>query len=130
VARNAEAFLAATDAVNRGDLDGLLELVDERMRLEPLRAATEGTFEGHDGVRRWWQDTQESFEVFELDYPDVRELSGGRLVALGTIHIQGRESGVETSVPTGVIASIEEGRMTGFKDYGDHHAALEAAGLD
>ena len=130
MAGNAETFLAAADAVNRGDLDALLDLVDEGIHLEPLRAATEGTFDGHEGIRNWWRDTQESFEVFQLDYPDVRDLPAGRVIALGGIHIRGRGSGVETDTPTAVIAGFRDGRMSYFKDYGGHAEALRAAGLD
>jgi hypothetical protein len=32
-------------------------------------------------------------------------------------------------VPTAVIAAFRAGRMTSFTDYGDHDAALAAAGL-
>jgi ketosteroid isomerase-like protein len=129
MAENAETFLACADAVNRGDLGALLDLSDEGMHLEPLRAATEGTFHGHEGIRNWWRDTQESFEVFRLDYPDVRDLPAGRLIALGSIHVRGKGSGVETDIPTAVIADFRDGRMSYFRDYGDHAEALRAAGL-
>ena len=59
----------------------------------------------------------------------MRELPDGRVLALGSIRIRGRGSGVETNVPTAVIASIEEGRMIRFKDYGEYSQALAAAGL-
>lgn len=70
-----------------------------------------------------------SFELFELDYFDLRDLDDETLLALGKIRIRGRGSGVETDVPTAVIATFRAGRMTSFKDYGDHDAALAAAGL-
>jgi ketosteroid isomerase-like protein len=130
MAGNADTFLAAVDTVNRGDLDALLDLLDAEIHLDPLRAATEGTFDGHEGIRNWWRDTQESFEVFRLGYPDVRDLPAGRVIALGSIHIRGRGSGVETDTPTAVIADFRDGRMSYFKDYGDHANALRAAGLD
>ena len=130
MAGNAETFLEGADAINRGDLDALLERVDDGIHFEPLRAATEGSFHGHDGVRSFWRDTGESFEVFQLDYPDVRELPDGRVLAVGSIRIRGRGSGVETEVPTAVIATFRDGRMTHFNDYGDHSAARAAAGLD
>jgi ketosteroid isomerase-like protein len=129
MAGNAETFLAGADAVNRGDLDAMLDLVDEEIHFEPRRAATEGAFHGHEGVRSFWEDTEQSFEVFELDYTDVRELRDGRVFALGAIRVRGRGSGVETKVPTGIIATYRDGRMTHFKDYGEHSAALAAAGL-
>jgi ketosteroid isomerase-like protein len=128
-ASNVELFRLSAEATMRGDEPALLELVDERFELEPLRAATEGTFHGHDGVRAFLKDTADSFERFDLTYDDVRDLGDDRVLALGSIHIRGRGSGVETEVPTAVIASFRDGRMTHFKDYGEHETALAAAGL-
>jgi ketosteroid isomerase-like protein len=127
---NTELFLRGADRFTHGDEAAIVEIVDEGIEFEPLRAATEGTFTGHEGIRAFLRDTRENFERFELDYSDVRDLGGERVIALGTIHIRGRGSGVETDVPTAVIASFRDGRMTRFKDYGDHDAALAAAGLD
>jgi ketosteroid isomerase-like protein len=126
---NVELFRLGTEATIRGDEAALLELVDEQFELEPRRAATEGTFHGHDGVRAFLNDTREAFERFELAYDDVRDLGDGRVLALGSVHIRGRGSGVETEVPSAVIVSFRDGRMTRFKDYGEHQAALAAAGL-
>jgi ketosteroid isomerase-like protein len=128
-ASDVDLFRLAAEATTRGDEAALLELVDERFELEPRRAATEGTFHGHDGVRVFLKDTRESFERFELTYDDVRDLGDGRVLALGSIHIRGRGSGLDTEVPTAVIASFRDGRMTRFKDYGEHEAGLAAAGL-
>ncbi len=124
-----DVFIHGAELVSRGDVEALLEINDEEIELEPRRAATEGTFRGHDGIRRFFADTRESFDRFELDYTDVRDLGDGRVLGLGVIHIRGRGSGVETDVPTAVIATFREGRMTHFKDYGEHSDALAAAGL-
>ena len=126
---NTELFQRGAESVNRDDEAALLEITDEKIDLQPRRAATEGTFRGHDGIRRFLEDTRESFDRFELDYTNVRDLGEGRVIGLGVIRIRGRGSGLETEVPTAVIASYRDGRMTRFKDYGDHDAALAAAGL-
>jgi ketosteroid isomerase-like protein len=126
---NVELFRLGANAVTRGDPAAVIELVDEGIEFEPRRAATEGAFRGHDGIREFFGDTRESFELFELTYDDVRDLGDGQVLGLGKIRIRGRGSGVETEVPTAVIASFRDGRMTHFKDYGDHSAAMAAAGL-
>ena len=126
---NTDLFLRAAELVSRGAAAALLEITDENLELEPRRAATEGMFRGHDGVRSFLQDTRESFESFELDYTDLRDLGDGRVVALGMIHIRGRGSGVETDVPTAVVATFRDGRVVSFKDYGDRDGAFAAAGL-
>lgn len=109
---NIELFQRCAETANRDDEAALLEITDENIELEPRRAATEGIFRGHDGIRRFLEDTRESFDRFELDYRDVRDLGEGRVIGVGVIHIRGRGSGLETEVPTAVIASFRDGRMT------------------
>jgi ketosteroid isomerase-like protein len=126
-----EAFLRGVDAMNRGDAEGLLELVDERSVFEPLRSATEGAFVGLEGMRRFAADTVEAFALFKVNYTDVREIGDGRMLAIGTIRIRGRESGVEQDVVSAAIVEFREnGVLARYKDYGDPGLALRAASLD
>ena len=103
-------------------------MVDPDLVFEPLRAATEGAYVGHNGIMRFWADTEETFELFQLDYTDIRDL-GDRVLAIGTIRVRGRGSGVETNIPTAAIAEYRNGLLWRFKDYGEARLALEAAGL-
>jgi ketosteroid isomerase-like protein len=124
-----ELFLRGTDAINRFDAAALMEMVDERSVFEPLRSATEGAFVGPEGMRRFLADTAETFDLFKATYPDVRDLGDGRLLAIGTIRMRGRESGVETDVATAAIVEFRDGVLVRYKDYGEARLALEAAGL-
>jgi ketosteroid isomerase-like protein len=124
-----ELVLRGTDAINRLDAAALIEMVDERSVFEPLRSATEGAFVGPEGMRRFLADTAETFDLFKATYPDVRDLGDGRLLAIGTIRMRGRESGVETDVATAAIVEFRDGVLVSYKDYGKAQAALEAAGL-
>lgn len=103
--------------------------MDPDIEFFALRSATEGTFQGHEGVRAFFADNRESFEVFEPLHDDFRDLGDGRVLVLGSIRIRGRGSGVETEVPSAVLVTVRDGRIAYFKDYGDTQAALEAAGL-
>ena len=127
---NTELFLRGVELTTSGDVAGLIAIADEEIEIEPLRAATEGAFRGHEGIRKFFADTAESFDRFAPDYDEVRDLDEERVLAVGVIHIRGRGSGVETDVPTAVIAGFRNGRLFRFKDYGDRAAALTAAGLD
>jgi hypothetical protein len=124
-----ELFLRGTDAINRLDAAALMEMVDERSVFEPLRSATEGAFVGPDGMRRFLADTAETFDLFKATYPDVRDLGDGRLLAIGTIRMRGRESRVESDVVTAAIVEFRDGVLVSYKDYGAAQAAFEAAGL-
>ena len=59
-------------AINQGDLPALLETVSEDVVWGPMRAATEGDYAGHEGMKRWFHDTVETFEVFHLDVAEFK----------------------------------------------------------
>ena len=117
------------DAINRVDAATLVEMLDEQSVFEPLRSATEGAFVGREGMRRFLADTAETFDLFKANYTDLRDLGDGRILALGTIRIRGRESQVESDVDTAAIVEFRDGVLVHYKDYGDARSALEAAGL-
>ena len=73
-------------------------------------------------------DTAQTFDLFRPEYTDVRDL-GERVVAIGSIRVRGKGSGVETDVPTAAVAEFRDGMLWRFKDYVDPRLALDAAGL-
>jgi uncharacterized protein len=125
---NVELFRRGTDALERGDVALVEELVDPDVIFEPLRAPVSGTYRGHEGIRQFIADTAESFDIFRFDRPEIRDL-GDRVLAIGTLHIRAREGGIETDVPTAGIATYRNGRLIHWKDFGDRRKALDAAGL-
>ena len=126
---NVEAFLAINEALRRGDVEAVLRRVDADGVFLAARSAVEGAYRGHDGIRRFMADNQENFEKFEPDYPEVHDL-GDRVLAIGTIRVRGRGSGVETDIPAAGIATFnEEGRLVRWEDFRERRLALEAAGL-
>jgi ketosteroid isomerase-like protein len=125
---NIEAARAFVDAVNRGDVDAVVRLCDPEVTFEPLRSATEGAFVGHDGIRRFLEDTSVTFDVFQVEIEELRDL-GNEVLGIGSIRIRGRAGGVETDIPTAAIAHFTDGRLSRYKDFGEREAALEAAGL-
>jgi ketosteroid isomerase-like protein len=128
-ADHVERFLRGVDAINRVDVAAVLDLVYEDTVFEPLRSATEGAFVGPQGMRRFLADTAETFELFKATYTDVRDLGGDRLVAIGTIRMRGRGSGVESDVPSAALVEFRDGVLARYKDYGDATLALQMAGL-
>ncbi len=122
-----EAFQRGADAINRLDADSLAELVHEDAVFEPLRAATEGAYIGPEGMRRFIADTVETFDVFEPTLDEVRDLGGGRVLAIGKIRMRGRGSGFENDVMTAAVAEFRDGLLARYKDYGDPTLARQAA---
>jgi hypothetical protein len=95
---------------------------------EPQRAATEGSYVGHDGIRRFLIDTAETFDLFRPTSP-TSAISVTVCSRPGQSGVRGRESGVETDISTAVIADYRDGLLWRYTDYGEARMALEAAGL-
>jgi ketosteroid isomerase-like protein len=125
---NVALFWGWVEAINRFDREWIIEHVAEDVEFIPLRAGTEGSFRGREGVRRFLEDTEESFDVFQLSVSEVRT-AGDTVVGIGTIRVRGKGSGIETDVPSAGVTTFSKGLMTHFKDYGDRQEALRAAGL-
>jgi ketosteroid isomerase-like protein len=135
---NVDRFIGVTQAFNRiaqapealdpGDLRKWLSFMDAEIIFEPQQSAIEGTFVGHDGAARWLADLAAHYRDGHVGFSDIRDL-GDRVLGLGTLQFIGKGSGIETEVPVAILATFREGLISQFRDYGDEHQALEAAGL-
>ncbi len=120
-------FAEAPEASDQDDVERWLGFYAPDVRFEPQQAALQGSYMGHDGVRQWLADLAEHYGPGHLHLADVRDL-GDVVLALGTIRVTGRHSGIETEVPAAIAATFQDGLITHLKDYGDHRQALEAVG--
>jgi uncharacterized protein len=118
----------AFDAFGEQDVAGFVRCMDPDVEFEPRLAGVEGSYRGHDGIRQFMADGSEVIELRRTDLDEVRDL-GDRVLALGTFHIRGRESGAEDATPFALLGTIRDGRFVKLKDYGDSSEAVEAAGL-
>jgi ketosteroid isomerase-like protein len=125
---NVDTVPRGAEAIQRGDVEAFLRLTHPDVVFEPQGAVTEGVFVGHAGVRRFLANAAETFELFRPAYANIRDL-GDRVLAIGSIRVRGRESGVETDIPRRGIPEYRDGLLWRWKDYGEARLALEAAGL-
>jgi len=124
--QNVDLVRRFLDAAARGDWPAVLGCFDPDVEFIPLRAATEGVFHGHAGIERFIADNQASFDLFEPDH-ELRD-AGDRVLALGTVRLRGRGSGVEMNVPSAGVVDIRDGLITRWQDFGSVPKALEFAG--
>ncbi|MDQ3759398.1 MAG: nuclear transport factor 2 family protein [Actinomycetota bacterium] len=127
-ATNVERFRQLIEAANRGDLEAALALIATDVVWIAARSAVQGPYHGHDGIRTFFADNQESFERFEPVIDEARDL-GGNVLVIGSIHVRGRGSGVDTVVPMAGIATYRYGKLTRWEDFRERERALEAAAL-
>jgi ketosteroid isomerase-like protein len=126
--QNVEAVLRFVEAVNSGDYERPLGGATEDLVFEPRRSAIEGPYLGRKGLRKFLEDTAETFDFFQLDLTELRDL-GDRVLGIGTVRVRAREGGAETAVPMACILTFRDGLLAHFKDYGDRSKALEVSGL-
>jgi ketosteroid isomerase-like protein len=130
---NVEAFKrAGVDAINRRDVEALLEGLDPEVEWHPgVLVPFEGearVYRGHERVRQMVGDLFEALAEFHVRYSEIRDL-GDRIVAIGRVRTRGRESGVETEAPFAAVTDFRNGKATQVRTYLDPKEALEAAGL-
>jgi ketosteroid isomerase-like protein len=129
---NVEAFKRGSEAANRRDVETLLALLDSEVQWHPAMAALLGgettVYRGHEGVRAWLRDQEESFAESRIDYSEIRAV-GERVVAVGRLRTRGKESGVETESPVGWVVDFRNGKVIRAQAYLDPEEALEAVGL-
>ena len=116
------------DAVNRADVEAVLADMDEQVEFIPRRAAVQGAFRGHRGVRDYLADTAENFDHYQVRNEEMRDL-GDRVLMFDSLTVRGRASGVEVVVPTAIVVTFRGGRIVRFEDFGERDRALEAVGL-
>ena len=129
---NVEAFRRAIEAMNRGDVEAVLALVESEvewhMTIQALLGGEAAVYHGHQGVREYFRDMDEAFAEVHNDYPDVRDL-GERVLALGSFRVRGKGSGAEVESRVGVVVEMRDGRATRVLTFLNPREALEAAGL-
>jgi ketosteroid isomerase-like protein len=84
----AEVVRSTYDALNRGDIDAMLEAlapsIEYRMPMDPLRVHP--VFRGHEGVRRFYDLLFRSFTGYRVALGSVHDLGRGVVVATGRFH--------------------------------------------
>jgi ketosteroid isomerase-like protein len=94
--------------------------VVSRFRSEPFR--------GRDGFRHWIEEIDRHFEEWRMVVDDWRD-ADDRVVALGSLQLRGRSSGLQLEESAGALVELTDGKVLRLHLFGDHAEALEAAGL-
>ena len=130
---NVEAFKRAVDAINREDIDKLLEELDPEVEWHDAFSMMFGgeasVYRGHEGVRELFRDLFDAFAETHSTYSEIRDL-GNRTVATGILRTRGNESRAETESLIGTISDYKNAKAVRVWTYLDPTEALKAAGLE
>ena len=107
---NVEALQRGYDALNRGDLSVVLDLLHPDIEWhEPGDSPEAGTHHGRDSFERFFRSWIDSFDEFRVVPEKVVE-RGNDLVAVVRQGGRGRASGVEIEIRLAHVWTIEDGR--------------------
>src|SRR4051812_47036311 len=127
--RNIEAARRSWAAFNRADVAAMMDDCAEDIVFLPARSALHGEYRGEDGIRRFFEDNAETFEVFTMRMDEIHG-AGDHVVAIGTLRIRPLGGGPEANIPTAVLYTFEAGKLVRAEDLREREVALRAAGFD
>jgi ketosteroid isomerase-like protein len=129
-AKNVEIAEQANDALNRRDVDALMECATSDIEFNSAMSGTVagGSLRGREGIEVLFADIHDTWEEHRMVIEEIRDL-GDRVLGLGRLEGWGRGSGVSVDVPLGVISDFRDGKVWRTRSYLDHGEALRAAGL-
>ena len=114
---------------NKGDHGFFFNLAAPDVELFSRFGSLSGEpYRGHEGIREWLVDIEQSFERFDLWLDDVRDL-GDDVLATGGISMRARGSGLDMKQPMGWVFDFRDGRVARMRFYASPAEALEAVGL-
>jgi ketosteroid isomerase-like protein len=112
---------------NAGDINGAVELyAEDAVMVNGPDWPEQGTFGGHDGIRRSMEEWGAVWESAVVDMGPT-ESYGDRIVAAGTWKNRGAVSGAEGLMPFVILFSFRGGKIVAHEWFEDHDAAVAAA---
>ncbi len=86
-------------------------------------------YQGHEGVRSWQQDLEESFGGEFRVEPEAFFDFGDRTLVFGVLRGRGGQSGAEVAMPAAGIATWRDGLCISHKAYARTGVALRELGV-
>lgn len=118
---------------NHGDSEvaAPAEIFDPEIEIVSRMAKLSGApYRGHDGVRRWMRDADESFEHYRVTLEELAEERGDLVLGFGTVVWRGRGSEVEMEDEIAWVWRFHAEKllhMTTFDDRDEARRAFEEA---
>lgn len=110
-----------------GDLG--LDVLSEEMVMENVpQFPVTGPYHGHDGVRAWWRDLTEAFEEVRIEFDEVVELDGERVLTSQRLIGRFRSTGIDADERWAAAHWVRDGKIVRTAGFASRRAALGALG--
>jgi uncharacterized protein len=117
-------------AYEQGGLDALAEFWHPDMSWRAAEGALDdiGVFHGHDAMRRYYREWEETFDEVSIDVEELI-VAGDKVVAAvrGIGKMKGSEAKI--NIRYAIVLSFREGKISSGREYLSREEALEALGL-
>jgi ketosteroid isomerase-like protein len=108
------------EAVNRRDVDALVELSQPDIDCYTLQIAVSGHYKGHDGLRRWMDELTTDDIGHGVNLERVRTLGDGRIAVFGNVCLEGT-----LISPYSLILTMRDGLAAAARSYLSDEQTLE-----
>ena len=129
MSENVELVKTSFEAMCAWDVDALLRLYDPGVEFLPLtgtRVET-GGYRGHEGVRAYFAEARELWDVLEPEGHEYTEL-GDSVVVAGRCRVRGRASGAESHPACAWVIGVRDGTIVSHRTCATLGEALQVAG--
>jgi ketosteroid isomerase-like protein len=125
---NLDAVKAGFEALERGNVDALLELIHPEFEFTtpPGLSVEPDTYRGEEGVRRYFDSFYEVMDEVRF-IPDEFIDAGERVVVPVHLRARGKETGLEVEQRLVQVWSVREGKASRVEVFGTLEEAMEAA---
>ena len=119
----------AFETLNEKGTEAALEFFAEDFHgvVPPEFSAEPDTYDGHDGVRRYFDSFHEIVADLRFDTEELLEVGADVVAGRGLITGRGRESGIPIEMRLPLVVRLRDGKLAEITPYLDWEAALEAA---
>jgi ketosteroid isomerase-like protein len=123
--QNVELSRRAMDAFNAHDAETFTALFDPSIEVHSVFAAIGGAvYHGHDGVRTWLRELEETWGEEIRVEPEAYFDLGEQTLAFVVMRGRGRQSGAEVALPAAQLLGWRDGLGVYYKAYANREDAL------
>ena len=117
------------DTLNEEGTEAALQWFAEDFHGEvpPELSAEPDSYDGHDGVRRYFDSFQEIVRDLRVDAEELLEVGPGVVLGRGLITGWGRESGIPIEMRLPFLMRVRDGKLVELTPYTDWDEAVAAA---
>jgi ketosteroid isomerase-like protein len=115
---NVELHRRANEAFNARDVEAYVALCDPEIELHSaVTVPGGGLYRGHEGVRQWHRDIEDSFGDDVRVEPEAYFEADDTTMTVHTLHGRGRQSGADVETPAAHVCRWRDGLIVYFRGY-------------